>query len=96
MDTQWCHLRHITPKWSWAILTLLELVNILVNAVRHTVHADPPPPVEFGDRQTDRVISGQTDTHITLSTPTPRSSFGTDRQRDRERERDSLYGGGAR
>ena len=52
----------------------------------HTVHANPP--VEFRDRQTDRVISGQTDTHITLSTPTPRSSFGTDR--------DSLYGGGAR
>ena len=42
-------------------------------------------------------VSGQTDTP---STPTPRSSFGTDRgQTDRhthtQRERDSLYGGGA-
>jgi len=50
----------------------------------HTVHANPP--VEFRDRQTDRVISGQTDTHITLSTPTPPVEF-------RDRQRETVYMG---
>ena len=53
-----------------------------VSGQTDTLSTPTPHPVEFRDRQTDRVISGQTDTHITLSTPTPRSSFGTDRQRE--------------